>query len=209
VKTHRLPLISVCSLLLPASILLAAGDKTEIYKIDAAQSHFNVHVARSGLFKMFGHDHNIAVRDFSGTAAFTPGAIQPASLEMTVKADSLAVMDDVKEAERAEIENTMKTQVLETKTYPTIVFKSTKITVTSAKTAGHHAAHIAGNLTLHGVTKPLAFDGDLEIAGGKLRAKGAFPVKQSDFGIKPVSKAGGTVKVKDELKLDFDIVAHP
>jgi hypothetical protein len=42
-----------------------------------------------------------------------------------------------------------------------------------------------------------------------MRAKGAFTLKQSSFGIKPVSVAGGTIKVKDELKFTFDIVAHP
>jgi hypothetical protein len=30
-------------------------------------------------------------------------------------------------------------------------------------------------------------------------------VKQSDFGIKPVKVAGGTVKVKDEVRIEFDI----
>ena len=33
-------------------------------------------------------------------------------------------------------------------------------------------------------------------------------MRQSDYEIKPVSAAGGTVKLKDELKLSFDIVAR-
>jgi hypothetical protein len=41
-----------------------------------------------------------------------------------------------------------------------------------------------------------------------LRAKGAFTLKQTSFDIKPVSIAGGTIKVKDELKFTFEIVAH-
>ena len=40
------------------------------------------------------------------------------------------------------------------------------------------------------------------------RAQGAFSLKQSDYGIKPVSVAGGTIKVKDELRFTLDIVAH-
>jgi len=31
-------------------------------------------------------------------------------------------------------------------------------------------------------------------------------LKQHDFGITPISIAGGTVKVRDELKVEFDIV---
>lgn len=33
-------------------------------------------------------------------------------------------------------------------------------------------------------------------------------LKQRDFGITPVTVAGGTVKVKDELKIDLDISAE-
>jgi hypothetical protein len=32
-------------------------------------------------------------------------------------------------------------------------------------------------------------------------------LKQRDFGIEPVSVGGGTVKVKDELRVEFEIVA--
>ena len=31
-------------------------------------------------------------------------------------------------------------------------------------------------------------------------------LKQTDYGITPISVAGGAVKVKDELNIDFDIV---
>jgi hypothetical protein len=41
----------------------------------------------------------------------------------------------------------------------------------------------------------------------RLRAYGEFSVKQSDFKIRVVSVAGGTLKLKDELKLTFDIIA--
>ena len=41
-----------------------------------------------------------------------------------------------------------------------------------------------------------------------LRASGEFTVRQTDYGIKPVSVAGGALKVKDELKFSFDIVAR-
>jgi hypothetical protein len=34
-------------------------------------------------------------------------------------------------------------------------------------------------------------------------------LRQTDYGIAPISVAGGTVKVKDELKIDFDIVTRP
>jgi hypothetical protein len=36
--------------------------------------------------------------------------------------------------------------------------------------------------------------------------RGSVPLKQTDFGITPVRIAGGAVKVKDEIKIEFDIV---
>jgi len=34
-------------------------------------------------------------------------------------------------------------------------------------------------------------------------------LKQRDFGIAPISIAGGTVKVKDEVLIEFEIAAPP
>jgi MOSC domain-containing protein YiiM len=34
---------------------------------------------------------------------------------------------------------------------------------------------------------------------------GSATVKQQEFGITPITIAGGTVKVKDEVKIEFDI----
>ncbi len=41
-----------------------------------------------------------------------------------------------------------------------------------------------------------------------LRANGEFSIRQTDYGIRLVSVAGGTLKLKDELKFTFDIVAQ-
>ena len=40
------------------------------------------------------------------------------------------------------------------------------------------------------------------------RYRGTVTLKQRDFGIMPISIAGGTVKVKDEIKIEFDVVAR-
>ena len=36
--------------------------------------------------------------------------------------------------------------------------------------------------------------------------RGKMSIRQRDFGIRPISIAAGTVKVKDELRIEFDIV---
>jgi hypothetical protein len=47
----------------------------------------------------------------------------------------------------------------------------------------------------------------VKIAGAALTAVGRFTVKQTDFGIKPVS-VGGVVSVKDVIAIAFEISAR-
>jgi hypothetical protein len=62
---------------------------------------------------------------------------------------------------------------------------------------------IQGELEVHGQTRQVRVTAVQEQG----HYKGSTSLKQSEFGIAPISIAGGTVKVKDEMKIDFDIVA--
>ena len=188
-----------------ASAGLPAG---ATYRIDSSQSRFMVKAFAGGFLSAFAHDHNIAIREFGGEVQFTYGTVEPASLQIRIRSGSLAVTDKVSASDRQKIEGTMRGEVLETAKYPDIVFKSTG--VSASKTGdGKYQTRIAGELTLHGVTRPLTIPAQLEFESSALRASGGFSLKQSSFEIRPVSVAGGTVKVKDELKFTFDIVAKP
>ena len=118
-------------------------------------------------------------------------------VELRVNAAALRVQDTKgSESDKAEIQKTMLgPEVLDTAKFHEIVFKST-----SAEGSGS-AWTVHGNLTLHGETRPVTVTVK-EQAG---RYVGSATVKQSEFGIKPVKAAGGTVKVKDEVRIDFDI----
>jgi len=178
------------------------------YRIDAAQSRFIVRAFAGGFLSAFAHDHTISIREFDGEIDFTFGTVEPASLQMTIKADSLAVTDKISDKDRQKIETTMRDEVLEVSKYPEITFKSSGVSATKTGDA-QFQARIPGEITLHGVSRPLTITAQLEFGDKVLRTKGAFTLKQSVFGIKPVSVAGGTIKVKDELKFTFDIVARP
>jgi polyisoprenoid-binding protein YceI len=177
------------------------------YKINAGQSRFIVRAFVGGLLSaVAGHDHTIAIRDFYGTAQFTYGSVTPAALQFTVKADSLAVTDKVSESDRNKIQTTMRNEVLEVNNYPEIIFKSTNITATRVE-EGKYQTKIAGELTLHGTTRAITLPALVTFDAASLHADGQFALRQSEYGIKPVSVAGGTIKVKDELKFSFNIVA--
>lgn len=178
------------------------------YRLDAGQSRFTVQAFAEGLFSSFGHNPTIAIRDFGGELEFVPDTLEAGRVRMTIKADLLAVTDDVKEKDRLEIERMMRADVLEVSKYPEIVFESTSVTA-SRVAAGRYRTRVIGNLTLHGVTQPNVWiSAEVTTGEGTFRARGEFTLKQTDYKIKPVSVAGGTLKVKNELKFKFDIAAE-
>ena len=165
--------------------------------IDTQKSSIRVHVSRSGVFSAFGHDHDIAAPIARGTA--DPAAHK---VELHVQAAALKVRDSkVSDKDRAEIQKTMLgPEVLDVARHPEIAFRST-----SAEAAGAGGWKLQGTLTLHGETKPVVVQ--VSEKGGHY--VGHAVLRQTDFGIKPVKVAGGTVKVKDELRIEFDIqLAH-
>jgi polyisoprenoid-binding protein YceI len=63
------------------------------------------------------------------------------------------------------------------------------------------------HLTLHNVTRPITVPVTVRLEGNTLTATGRFPVKQTDYGMKPVS-GGGVVSVKDVVNVSFTIVGR-
>ena len=178
------------------------------YQLDPAASRFTVQAFAEGLLSMFGHDPVIGVKDFQGEVSFVPETFENASLKLTINANSLRVVNDVKEKDRQDIERTMRDEVLETGKYPEIVFQSRNVSL-SRIGEGRYRARVIGDLTLHGVTQSnIWINGEVTLNIDGLRTKGDFAIKQSDYKIKFVSVVGGTLKIKNEVKGRFDIVAR-
>lgn len=177
-----------------------------LLKVDG--SRFTVQAFAEGMFSAFGHDPVIAIRDFTGEARCAQeGSLEGASVKMIIKADSLTVADGVSDKDRREIERAMHEEVLETGKYPDIIFESTNVSA-SRLAKGRYRLRIIGDLTLHGVTNGgLWVYAKVVLTEDGLRGEGEFSLQQTDYGIKPFSAAGGTIKVKNELKFSFDIAA--
>jgi polyisoprenoid-binding protein YceI len=191
----------------PAGQSDAATAVADRYVIDPMISRFTVKVIATGLLSSFGHSPTIQIRDFKGEIAFNPQAIDHSSLQLVVRADSLSVADNISDKDRREIESQMRDQVLETSKYSEIVFATIKVSVENT-TSGLDDVMLAGRLSLHGVIRPQRIPARLSLTGDLLRAFGEFPLRQSDYSIKPVSAVGGGLKVKDEVKFTFDIAAR-
>jgi len=163
--------------------------------IDVNKSSLKIRVFKSGAFSAFAHDHEIQ-------APIDEGKIDSSaspSVQLRVDSRKMRVLDpEIPADKRAEIEHTMEgMEVLDVEHFPEISYRSTAIT----KTGDAHW-EVRGNLTLHGKNQPVVVVVSLE--AGHYRGSASF--KQSDFGIIPIRIAGGAVKVKDEVKIEFDIV---
>lgn len=167
------------------------------HTIDVRKSVMTVRVYKAGVLSAFGHNHEIAVPLAGGAADTTAHRV-----ELRVNAAALRVRDpDASEKDRTEIQQTMLgPQVLDVQRYPEITFRSTAV-----EPAGTGAWNIQGNLTLHGQTRPVSVAVS-EKAGHYV---GHALLSQREFGMKPVRFAGGTVKVKDEIRIEFDIYLEP
>jgi polyisoprenoid-binding protein YceI len=100
----------------------------------------------------------------------------------------------------------MHNDVLESAKYQKISFKSASVS-NLKQTSDGYSFTLNGDLTLHGVTKRIAVPVSATITPQQLQAKGQYTLRQTDFGIKPYSAAGGTVKVKNEVVVHFNIIA--
>lgn len=179
---------------------------TRNYSLIPSESSFTLFVAKAGLLSSVAHDHNIGVKSFSGRVTVPANGASAGSLSLDIDANSLVILDKVSEKDKAEITSNMNKYVLEPNKFPRITFRSTSLTNFTQN--GNNANFtMNGDLTLHGVTKRIAIPVALTIEGQRLRASGQYTLRQTDFGITPYSAALGTIKVKNEVLVRFNIVA--
>ncbi len=177
------------------------------FVIDATASRFTVQAFATGLLSSFGHNPTIGIRDFSGEIECEPESYSNARVHVAVRTSAMEVLDEMKRDDRQKLEQEMYGTVLEVSRFPEAVFDSKQITVQKLG-ADLLRAQVSGDLTFHGTTQAHSFDARVTILGSMLRISGEFPLRQSDYGIKPFSAAGGTLKLKDELKFGFELVAR-
>lgn len=157
------------------------------------RSSITIHVHKGGFFSSLGHDHTVEA-PFSRVLLNA----RARTVEVVVVATQMKVVDDdVSPKDRADIQKSMLgPEVLDASRFPEIRFQSSRVDETST-----NRYRVTGKLDLHGVTRDLSFDVSKTGDGAY---SGKTKLKQTDFGIKPFS-AGGVVKIKDELELEFHV----
>lgn len=184
----------------------AAAAGGTVLAIDPAQSLIAVTVRRGGPLARLGHDHVVASRDVTGFAAPALGRADFSFRLDRMSVDEPALRreagldtqprDDAIAGTRAN----MLTRVLEAERFPVVAL---------------HAQRIPGPgqpmrlaVTLHGVTRTVTAPALVEHSADGVTASGTLALRQTDFGIVPLSIMGGALTVQDTIELRYRIVAR-
>ncbi len=148
-----LPAAVVLALSGPALAQVASHEPAQVqagtYAVDPAHTQVGFGVSHMGFTTYYGH-----FTDASGTLELTPK--NPAGSKLTVSVPTASVATTSEKLD-GELKGD---QWFDAAKYPTITFASTQITP-----SGHGEAKVTGNLTMHGVTKPVTFDAKFVGAG--------------------------------------------
>jgi polyisoprenoid-binding protein YceI len=95
-------------------------------------------------------------------------------------------------------------QYLDSDQFPQSSFKGTitNLKTVNLKKEGTYPVKVQGNLTMHGVTKPITTDGSITVAKGVITAKATFQVDREAFGIVVPAYAGSKIAKTIEVTVD-------
>jgi polyisoprenoid-binding protein YceI len=191
-RQFKRSIVILLAVLCATSVANAADSKTRA--IDVAHSHMTVYVYKQGLFAFAADNHEI-------DAPIVAGSVDSAtnSIQITVDATKMKVLDPkLSDSRRQQVQSNMTgPNVLDVEKYPKIEFRSTKIAID-----GEHW-NVTGDLTLHGQTHPIVIPA---VSSDATHFTGSVMVRQSDYGITPIRVLGGTVTVKDDVKVEFTVI---
>jgi polyisoprenoid-binding protein YceI len=179
---------------------------TAHYRFDPSQSRFTVQAFATGLLSFAGHSPTFAVRDFRGGLDLDLGSSKVVALELTTRAEGLDLLGNYSASDRREIETRMRRDVLQTSAFPEVTFEAADVAAAAPIAPGRYRIDLNGRLSLHGVTRPHRIVAELQVLDDALRLLGDCPLRMSEYRISPVTALGGTIRLKDELAVKFDLI---
>ncbi len=176
------------------------------FSMIAAQSQITITLTQEGALQKIHPLHHVAAKNFTGQIQL-PNDETKTVVELDADTKSFVNIDaDMKDFEKSGFHKVLHGEVLQSDRFPNIKFRS--VLVTNLQKSGNNRSFtLNGDLTLRGVTRRVAFPVKVTLQGNQLRATGEESIKQSDFNITPYSGGLGTIKIGDQLKVSFTIVA--
>lgn len=203
----RLPLLAIATV--AACVVGLTAQTPEQFVIDPAMSTITLHVGKTGIFSVAGHDHEIVAPVSEGEIALDRLDVSRSRISIRFDARALKVSGKGEPAgDVAEVQQVMLSdRVLNVQRFPAISFTSRTMSATK-RSGDRMTVQVAGDLALNGVTRPLTLPVNVQLTADQIRADGNAVVRQTEFGIQPVKAGGGTVRVKDEVEVSFSVVAR-
>jgi len=175
-----------------AAVFLAAGSAgaADTYVLDTVHSQIFFTASHMGFSNSTG-----AFKDFEGKFVFDENNFENSSVEVTIDTASIDMNDDTWN------EHLSGEDWFNVAKYPTMTFKSTKVSKT-----GDNTMDITGNLTLLGETRPVTLKTVFNKAGemmGKMKAGFSAKAKldRTAFGMKTFSPMiGDKVSIRIEVE---------
>jgi polyisoprenoid-binding protein YceI len=205
--------ILVLLLLLPRLADAQPGGQLH-FVIDNERSWLRVLVYRAGLMSALGHNHVIASHAISGSIAYSD-QLTDTVVEMLVAVESLVVDDaalrllegeefagrisekDVKRTRK----NMLGHKLLDAANHPIIQVRSTDIR------GELDSLTVTADVTIAGRTNPIIFSAHASLSGNQVTVSGDARISHKDLGLKPFSAAFGTLKVRQDMLVRFEITA--
>ncbi|CAN5285877.1 hypothetical protein BH11PSE10_BH11PSE10_04350 [soil metagenome] len=197
---------------------IAPDEAGQRYQIDSAESSLRIHVFRAGRAVNLGHNHVLTVPSLSGLLLLpVAGKAEGARFALSFRLDALALdAPDLRaalgpawaslmspEAIAATRVNMLGEGNLQADRFPEVHIRSRQF-------GGEWPKLVAEvEIELHGQRRRQWLPLQAELSAGHLKASGALVLRQSDFGIAPFSVLGGLLAVRDELLIEFDLLARP
>jgi polyisoprenoid-binding protein YceI len=170
---------TLAALALGTALLSAGQAMAADYTIDKEGQHafVNFKISHLGYSFIYG-----TFKDWTGTFSFD--AAKPEDSKISIDLKTASVFTNHAERDK----HISSKDFLDVATYPDAKFVSTAVKTTGKNADGKVTADVTGDLTLHGVTKPIVvkavFLGEGKDPWGGYRAgfEGTTSIKRSDFG---------------------------
>lgn len=181
----------------------------ETYTVDPAASQVTIDVGKAGFLSFAGHTHRVVGPIESGTIDFDREDPSRSHVRIVIAAAALEVSSEGEPRDDVpKVQETMDgDKVLGVARYPRIAFQSTSFERSPTRAASALDLIVRGELTIRNISRPIGVPVHVELTGNSITATGRFAVKQTTYGIAPVT-VGGVVSVKDALDIRFRIVAR-
>jgi polyisoprenoid-binding protein YceI len=173
------------------------------FNVDKAHSQVGFAVTHLGVSTVRGQ-----FADYEASFQLDPQTKAAAAVTFNIKAASITTNNERRDG------HLRSPDFFETEKFPEITFASTSVTKGRGDTYT-----VVGNLTMHGITKPVTLNATLTgvrataaqgntPAGFIAGATASGTIKRQDFGLTWSRMAEGIAMVSDDVKLEFEIEAR-